>query len=823
MFVAYSFSTFFYYLLVQIKYSMTIFKEYRMKLDRKYRKFYVISRVLLCGLYFVSSGAHSDPVWEIIDGSREVDTLNSIDIPANAFAAVPIDVSFSYLSTLELSDQVEIKISEGVSIYFSIADILNYPNGDLGWNGANDSISGLQTISMTAGNLYFLASIVTLDNSYQVIAKKYPGEGSYVGWLYSERRQNPPPINDELIEVEQRGRSMARFFLIKEPAVTAKKSADLLDGYYADIDKDLIWTFTIENSFDTKSNPLILDVNGPYADDSVNLYANFMNHSDLFDWPSNCQERSFADTDPWKRLGSIRCNIESIAPNSSVSITMKSRLKAGFSFDDLVYGGLSSPDLQIYDPVTLEFPDISYDGYFTGPIPVLDVLKDTDGDGVSDFNEGLLGTDAVDKNSGAHKDVIIDIVVFYTENFKEDIIIDPETKINSAFTIVNEIFKGSNTGIKFNIVHYELLDYKNNCTAERCSTGQRWNDTQTVMAEYGTKGKNQWRFSEKIRALKGADYVMILDGKGGDDPTAGQAASGTNNRGYFGFNKDKRTTFVHYGGWGFDIDEVTMAHELGHMFGNSHSRKQSRDIFGDNALIAGTFPWATGHAIKDEFATIMPYPDKFGNAVSIKRFSDSSRSDCSYFDDPSYVKVVGVACGVDRSDDQNGADAVAAMKIVRYQHEQFSPTRPTLPTSSTDGKSYAAKFLAGSIRDIELGFKTKFTPNEKITTEGAISIAPEHVGKPGTTHIIVDGGALGAFQVNAEGAFVNLDMAAPVLVGSIEPRPLRAIENLGVFNDLVPGDLGVTSVLLNIYFGYTVIDEGLIVYTGSPLVVNIEN
>ena len=77
--------------------------------------------------------------------------------------------------------------------------------------------------------------------------------------------------------------------------------------------------------------------------------------------------------------------------------------------------------------------------------------------------------------------------------------------------------------------------------------------------------------------------------------------------------------------------------------------------------------------------------------------------------------------------------------------------------------------------------------------------------------------------MNSEGAFVNFDMAAPVLVGSIESRPLRAIENLRVFDDLIPSDLGVTSVLLNIYFGYTVIDEGLIVYTGSPLVVNIEN
>jgi hypothetical protein len=794
-----------------------------MKLSIRYEKVILTIRVLICWLYFFSSGAFSDPVWEIIDGSQDEEFLNSIDIPSSAFAVIPIDVSFSYLSTLERSDQIEIKIYEGASIYFSIADTLNYPNGDLGWHGANDSISGLQTISMTAGNLYFLASIVTPGNSYQVIARKYPGEESYIGWLYSERRLNPPPINDVLIEKEEGGRSLERHFsAITEPAVTGKISADLLDVYYMEMNKDLTWTFTIENPLDTKTNPLTLDVTAPYADDSYNLFPNFMNHSNLFDWPAICQERSFADADVWKAPGTIRCNIESIAPNSSTSITMKSRLKSGFSIDDLIYGGLSYPTVQIVDLVTNDYISPFPDGSFKGPIPVSDVLKDTDGDGVSDFNEGLLGTDAADKNSGAHKDVIIDIVVFYTENFKEDIFIDPEAKINSAFTIVNEIYKGSNTGIKFNIVHYELLDYKNNCTAERCSTGQRWNDTQTVMAEYGEKGKNQWRFSEKIRALKGADYVMILDGKGGGDPTGGQAASGINNRGYFGFNKDKRTVFIHYGGWGYDIDELTMAHELGHVLGNSHSRKQSRDTFGDDALTSGTFPWATGHAIQDEFATIMPYEDKFGDAVGIKRFSDSSRADCSYTKlNPPYVQVVGVACGVDRSDSENGADAVAAMKIVRYQHEQFSPPRPTLPTSSTDGKSYTTKFLAGSIKDIELGFKTNFTSYEKITTEGTINIAQEHVGKIGTTHMIVDGGVLGAFQVNAEGAFVNLDMAAPVLVGSIEPRPLRAIEDLGVFDDLVAANLGVTSVSLNIYFGYTVIDEGLIVYTGTPLVVNI--
>ena len=38
-------------------------------------------------------------------------------------------------------------------------------------------------------------------------------------------------------------------------------------------------------------------------------------------------------------------------------------------------------------------------------------------------------------------------MVLYTKNFKEDIHIDPDTKINNIFTIVNEIFAESKTGI----------------------------------------------------------------------------------------------------------------------------------------------------------------------------------------------------------------------------------------------------------------------------------------------------------------------------------------------------------------------------------------
>ncbi|MFT6401200.1 MAG: hypothetical protein ACJA2D_000506 [Pseudohongiellaceae bacterium] len=773
----------------------------------------------LCLLPGVS---YSDSVWDFVSVSQYEDVLDSIATPGNAFAAVPIDISFSYLATLESSDEIEIRVSEATTIKFFISDILSYPNGDIGWHSANNTGAGLQTLSMTAGSNYFLASITTQENSYKVIAKKQLDGDSYIGWLYEELRQFGNEINDTVLQQGQ-DRSTRRQISPApgDPVLSVTISAELVDEYYFFMEKDLVWKFTLNNPLATATNPLTLTILGKYVDETSFPFYNFVENSELFDLPQNCQKVTYADSDIYRKIGEIRCDIDALAPNSSVIITLKSRVKSSLVLDDLQFGALSFPSASLSESETSRTVYSSYDGYSPGPIPVLDVLTDTDADGVSDFNEGLLGTDSADKNSGAHRDVIIDVAVLYTSNFREDISVDPETRINSAFTTVNEVFKGSNTGIQFNIIHYELLDYTNNCSADRCSPGQRWNDTQTVLNEYGKRNEKQWRFSEKIRALKGADYVMIMDGKGDADPTAGQAASGTTNRGYFGLNKHNRTLFAHYDEASIDFSEETMSHELGHMFGISHSRKQSNETFGSTANTSGTFPWATGHAVQGEYATIMPYASKFGIYWNIKRFSDPSRMDCDYIHPVTFLPIVGANCGVDRTDIDNGADAVSAMKIVRYQHEKFSPSRPSLPTKSTDGLTYSSKFLAGAIKDIELGFRTDFLPSDKINAEGTINISTEHVGKMGATHIIVDAGALGTFQIDSSGSFVALNLATLNLVGSISQRPLKAVENLTVFSDLAFADLGVTAINLNIFFAYTLSDSNVLVYTGTPLVIKV--
>jgi hypothetical protein len=771
-------------------------------------------------LLLLSGMSQAEPIWLMVDEAANESELSSAVKPNDAITPLAIEITLATLATLDRDSEVVLSIGGGVELSFVIENVTHYPNGDIGWSAAEESNGYLQTFSITAGATDLVASLMTDDKSYEVVAKRQAHRDSYIGWLYREAYKTPKPLSEKSVASRVSDRA---FFLEKpEPGLSVVISTDLVDRYYTIIGQSLVWTFTLSNTLDRVTTALTLSLGGNYVDAAYKFEdAGFNDNSEFFDLPDNCVEKAYLDTDPFRMIDEILCEIDPIASQSSQTLTLKSRTKPGVTLDQLVYGeGLSFPSATLLETETYVTAYGSYNGHYAGPIPIVDVLTDSDADGLSDYNEGLLGSDPLDASSDATRDVMIDIAVLYTSNFVEQVAINAETKINSAMTIVNEMFSGSKTGIQFNIVHYEPLDYINNCIADRCEVGQSWNDTQTVVAEYGVRNKKEWRFSEKIRSLKGADYVLIMDGGGGLDPTGGQAEGGGFNRGYFGFQKHKRTAFVHYENLDYDTDEVVIAHELSHLLGNSHSRKQNRDS-GLPAGMVGTFPWAAGHAVDNKFVTIMPYATAFGIASQINRFSDASRSDCNYTDPITMIEVFNAPCGIEIADTENGADVVAAMRIVRYQHEMFSPPRPVLPTRASDGENYSSKFLASAIKDIEVGFVSNFLSSEKINIEGTIRISPEHAGKIGTTHIILDAGALGAFQLNDSNAFVPLDLTAPVLVGAIEPRPLKSIEDLLVFDDLVPRLLGIDSLLLNIYFGYSLLDTGLLVYSGAPLTVQI--
>ena len=84
--------------------------------------------IALVGLMLISKYTLADPVWKIINETDYLEALISIEAPDNAYASLPIEVSLTYLNSLRHKDVIEIRTSRDISVNFSIADILSFPN-----------------------------------------------------------------------------------------------------------------------------------------------------------------------------------------------------------------------------------------------------------------------------------------------------------------------------------------------------------------------------------------------------------------------------------------------------------------------------------------------------------------------------------------------------------------------------------------------------------------------------------------------------------------------------------------------------------------------
>ena len=113
-----------------------------------------------------------------------------------------------------------------------------------------------------------------------------------------------------------------------------------------------------------------------------------------------------------------------------------------------------------------------------------------------------------------------------------------------------------------------------------------------------------------------------------------------------------------------DVDNsaLTLVHEVGHLMGLDHSRRQV------NRSHYSSFPWALGHGVDTEFVTIMGYPTTFSGAPQMALFSSPDLV-CS---------DSGSRCGLLASNSKEGADSVSALRSVAYQWTAvangYSPT-----------------------------------------------------------------------------------------------------------------------------------------------------
>ena len=263
----------------------------------------------------------------------------------------------------------------------------------------------------------------------------------------------------------------------------------------------------------------------------------------------------------------------------------------------------------------------------------VDILTDTDGDGVGDVNERIAGTsheDAADRPGLSS----IDVLALFDPRVYAAYGNDPYTRIHHLMTLTRARFADSGTNIRLRTVGIRQTEW------------------------------NERGLSDEIDALMaahGADMVVQFHATVGPGSPCPSIAGGC---APIGSAANRGLWAPVWAAVATSTGADTVAHELGHALGLAHSARQ-----GD---ASGAFRWSRGYYVLGPSGqsrpqgTIMTYGQRqeFGD-----RFS-SSRTRCH-----------GERCGV-RVDAPDGADATASLDLLRFQ---AAALRQAMPDTDDDG------------------------------------------------------------------------------------------------------------------------------------------
>ena len=276
----------------------------------------------------------------------------------------------------------------------------------------------------------------------------------------------------------------------------------------------------------------------------------------------------------------------------------------------------------------------------------VDYLTDTDADGVSDYSEHLAGTNPLDANDLPAASTIR-VLLLQPSTLSNYPGYAPRVAHIKAYA--NQVLAQS--GVDAQLEFIGPFDYEVNATIEAKDNSE--------LLDLLTQRGAPFADLDSLRANNNADVTIYLDRSKDHDTSCGVAwLSGVNTHGDVA--PDLAATEYNVGV--VDIDSIycssrTLIHELGHLMGLGHSRRQGSE---------GTFTWSVGHGVDNAFVSIMAYESSYGTAVERDYFSSPLLSDCN-----------GQACGVSNTNLTAGADAALSLNAVRFQmaniDEGFGP------------------------------------------------------------------------------------------------------------------------------------------------------
>ncbi|MBV1876691.1 MAG: VCBS repeat-containing protein [Pseudomonadales bacterium] len=231
----------------------------------------------------------------------------------------------------------------------------------------------------------------------------------------------------------------------------------------------------------------------------------------------------------------------------------------------------------------------------------------------------------------------IDIMVLYNDAAAKLYNDNPETRINHLIDVSNQIYVDSGVNLSLHLVHTQKIDYESGYDAE------------IAINQLTEQSHPAFKDVSALRTQYGADLVVLMRPYANDGFCGLAWIGGYHKDGNFSAAREKDYGYSHVS---IDCSTYVLSHELGHNMGLNHSRRQN--------TAGGTFDFALGHGMDNDFVTVMAYSSTFG-ASKIKLFSSPDLS-CG-FD----------SCGIDRNSPQ-GADSVYTLNYVAPQIARYFPT-----------------------------------------------------------------------------------------------------------------------------------------------------
>ena len=680
-----------------------------------------------------------------------------------------ISLTASALDALSVGAEISVETMPGSQSAFTIVSNNSHLNGDNTWR-AKGGIDSADSLILTRSGADLLATISSGSSKFRIFAALDPASERYVGWITSSDGEPLQRVIDD-----------GGYFPPPATFYSDPQAVIALSGNDVTITQNLSKKYAVIGDQVTNSIAITNNTASTLTNEAVTIFF-ILDKANFVSSPSGCSvDASGSQT-------TLNCSISSLAPAATTNIEYTVQMTAD------------------------SYPQVS-NGVFVGEAfgenvrsdsfvyVSQDTLTDTDNDGISNFNEGLLGTNPNSSASTVGTDFITetDLMFYYSPRFLQAIgSVKPETQINQLTEIANGYYADSGALVRFRPVFYGFVDY---------DLGGNLNKVMDDMAA----GNGVFSDLSTIRDKVGADIVVFIDGLfPGSGPCGLGTLPGVRFEGEIFhpslINSGLYSSLYNPGfpaGGGAGCDDLTLAHELGHNHGLAHSRRE--------AGARGTYEWSFGHGVDGAFATIMANPSDYPGSEELTLFSNPNSTNCK-----------GLACGVARSDTEQSADAVFTINQTRVQISKRRESK-ILPITSLGSTSSNLILYGAASRSSDLNTPvSNFSRTDSIDVRANLFIPSEHQSVTGITYVVISVDGAGLFFRDAAGGYQPWNGDVANLQGNINPRALNASEELIAFSNFVPANFGVDSANVTVYFAYAIPGTDVFVYSSNGIQFTIQ-